>query len=97
MAAQLVARVAALADRRLHSLPDEHLTAREVQVLDLIADGLSNKEIAARLYIELSTVKNHVHSILTKLRAHTRAEAAARAQRTWHDGLNYRAHPACRR
>jgi len=56
------------------------LTSRERQILGLIDDGLSNKEIAGRLYIEVSTVKNHVHSILTKLGVRRRAEAAAQVR-----------------
>jgi DNA-binding NarL/FixJ family response regulator len=56
------------------------LTARERQVLSLIDDGLSNREIAGRLYIEVCTVKNHVHNILAKLGARRRSEAAAKAR-----------------
>jgi len=54
------------------------LTAREQQIVQLIAEGLSNKEIAQRLYIEVATVKNHVHNILEKLQVSRRGEAAAR-------------------
>jgi two-component system nitrate/nitrite response regulator NarL len=54
------------------------LTAREREIARLIADGLSNKEIAGRLHIELPTVKNHVHRILGKLQVQRRGEAAAR-------------------
>lgn len=54
-----------------------HLTHREIEVLRLIARGLSNKEIAQRLYIEVATVKNHVHSLLQKLNLNRRAEAAS--------------------
>jgi two-component system nitrate/nitrite response regulator NarL len=54
------------------------LTEREAQVAELLADGLSNKAIASRLSIELATVKNHVHSILEKLRVRSRGEAAAK-------------------
>jgi two-component system nitrate/nitrite response regulator NarL len=57
------------------SSPSE-LTQRERQVADLIAVGLTNKEIAERLVIELPTVKSHVHNILTKLNVHRRSEAA---------------------
>ena len=56
------------------------LTARERQIAALIADGLSNKEIARRLHIELPTVKNHVHRILSKLEVRRRGEAAARVR-----------------
>ena len=57
------------------------LTAREAEVVSLIDDGLSNKQIAYNLCIEVATVKNHVHSILDKLGARSRTEAAARARR----------------
>jgi two-component system, NarL family, nitrate/nitrite response regulator NarL len=53
------------------------LTAREREIAGLIVEGLSNKEIAARLQIELPTVKNHVHHILSKLNANRRGQAAA--------------------
>jgi two-component system nitrate/nitrite response regulator NarL len=55
----------------------QRLTRREREVLDLVADGLSNKQIARRLRIELPTVKNHVHSILDKLDVSRRAQAVA--------------------
>lgn len=57
------------------------LTAREHQVLELIAMGLSNKEIAQRLDIALYTAKNHVHSLLDKLQVHRRTAAVRRAYR----------------
>ncbi|HEY3258076.1 MAG TPA: LuxR C-terminal-related transcriptional regulator, partial [Gemmatimonadaceae bacterium] len=53
------------------------LTQREGQVIDLIAEGMSNKEIAGRLHIATHTVKSHVHNILDKLALHTRLEVAA--------------------
>jgi two-component system, NarL family, nitrate/nitrite response regulator NarL len=53
------------------------LTARELEVLNLIERGLSNGKIAQQLYIEVPTVKNHVHSILEKLNVKSRALAAA--------------------
>jgi len=57
------------------------LTAREKQVVDLIAEGLSNKDIAARLHIATQTVKSHVHNILEKLALSSRLEIAAFANR----------------
>lgn len=53
------------------------LTQRERQVVDLIGDGLSNKEIGARLHLAVHTVKSHVHNVLEKLALHTRLEVAA--------------------
>jgi DNA-binding NarL/FixJ family response regulator len=58
------------------------LTSREREVVTLIDRGLSNKEIAAALSIELTTVKNHVHHILEKLEVHGRSAAAARLRRS---------------
>jgi two-component system, NarL family, nitrate/nitrite response regulator NarL len=76
--AALLRRVAALAaERRLHLAP-ARLTRREREVLQLVDEGLSNKQIARRLSIEVRTVKNHVHHILEKLQVERRGEAAAR-------------------
>jgi len=58
----------------------EHLTAREREVLELIARGLSNQEIASRLFIATSTVKGYVHSILRKLEVDSRTQAISRAR-----------------
>jgi DNA-binding NarL/FixJ family response regulator len=58
--------------------PGEPLTARESEVLALLADGAANKEIAARLRISEHTVKFHVSAILNKLGAATRTEAVTR-------------------
>ena len=54
-----------------------NLTSREREVLNLIGAGLTNQEIAERLFIELGTVKNHVHNILKKLDVTSREEAAS--------------------
>jgi len=53
------------------------LTNRERQVIDLLAEGLSNKNIATRLHIAVHTVKSHVHNVLEKLALHSRLEVAA--------------------
>ena len=58
----------------------ELLSEREIEVLQLIAAGLTNREIAARLYLSLYTVKAHARSIYDKLDAHSRTQAVARAR-----------------
>ena len=58
----------------------EPLSKREIEVLQLIAEGLSNPEIAARLYLSLNTVKVHSRNIYGKLGVHNRMQAAARAR-----------------
>ena len=63
-----------------HHLDAALLTMRELQVVRLIDAGLSNKQIALKLEIELSTVKHHVHNILEKLEVERRGEAVARAR-----------------
>jgi DNA-binding NarL/FixJ family response regulator len=55
--------------------PRRTLTTREREVVHLIADGMSNREIARTLHIEVTTVKNHVHHILEKLQVGRRSEA----------------------
>ena len=57
------------------------MTAREREVIDLIGEGLSNKEIAARLNIATHTVKSHVRNVMEKLALHTRLQIAAFAHR----------------
>jgi len=59
----------------------KQLTERERQVLQLLAEGSSGVQIAARLSISPNTVRTHVQSILTKLQVHSRLEAAAFAVR----------------
>jgi DNA-binding NarL/FixJ family response regulator len=80
MTAALMAHIAELSELRPPNEYDSQefadITPRESEVLDLIAEGLSNQEIANRLVIELGTVKNHVHSILQKLDVGSRQDAA---------------------
>ena len=61
--------------------PPEALTAREAQILALLADGLVNKQIAARLGISRHTVKTHLGALFHKLGVSTRAEAVAAGAR----------------
>jgi DNA-binding NarL/FixJ family response regulator len=60
--------------------PTPALTVREQEILALVQEGLSNKQIAQELRIQLSTAKNHVHSILGKLGVERRAEVVALAR-----------------
>jgi two-component system nitrate/nitrite response regulator NarL len=76
VAAVLLRRVAKLAAERAGE-PAASLTTREREILELIDEGLSNKQIAQRLCVEVPTVKNHVHNLLAKLDVHSRYEAAA--------------------
>jgi DNA-binding NarL/FixJ family response regulator len=71
--ATLMRRVAALSENGRRETIGS-LTSREVEVVELLEQGLSNKEIAAQLSIAVTTVKNHVHSILEKLKVHRRGE-----------------------
>lgn len=80
IASALMERVSELAgmfaDLETGVIESADLTSREVEVLELLGQNLTNQEIAERLVIEVGTVKNHVHSILNKLDVSTRDEAA---------------------
>jgi DNA-binding NarL/FixJ family response regulator len=83
MASKLLSEFNALvqqAEERQRSLLPS-LTDREVDVLKLVAKGLSNREISEELYISENTVKNHVRNILEKLHLHSRMEAVVYAMR----------------
>jgi LuxR family maltose regulon positive regulatory protein len=58
----------------------EPLTERELEVLRLIAQGLSNREISERLFLAISTIKGHTRIIFDKLQVQRRTEAVARAR-----------------
>ena len=58
------------------------LTARELQVVELVSHGLSNKEISNRLSIETCTAKNHVQNIMQKLGVHRRGQAVAKLRKS---------------
>jgi DNA-binding NarL/FixJ family response regulator len=74
-------RVAAMLVRRVTTLADSGqpvrapLTRRQLEIVQLIEEGLPNKAIAQRLFIEVPTVKNHVHHILERLGVHRREDA----------------------
>jgi DNA-binding NarL/FixJ family response regulator len=81
IAAAIMERLSTLAhmfsDMESNVTDTTSLTARELEVLELIGKGFTNQQIAENLVIEIGTVKNHVHSILEKLNVRTRDEAAA--------------------
>jgi two-component system nitrate/nitrite response regulator NarL len=79
--ATLLQRVATMAREQGPGPRHAALTAREHEIVALIDQGLSNKEIASGLRIEVPTVKNHVHNILEKLNVTRRGEAAAIVRR----------------
>ena len=57
--------------------PEQEPTSREIEVLQLISDGLVNREIGQRLFLSEETVKSHVRHLLAKLQARSRAHAVA--------------------
>jgi len=83
MASKLINEFSAIAKRAddRQRLPAPALTARELEVLKLVAKGMSNREIADELFISENTVKNHVRNILEKLHLHSRMEAVMYALR----------------
>ena len=60
------------------------MTPRETEILGLVAEGMTNKEIAAQLHVEEQTVKNHVHNVLERLGLRRRHEAV---QYAWEAGM----------
>ncbi len=81
LTAALIGRISELArksvDREAGAEGTADLTSREHEILQMIGQGLTNQEIAGQLFIEIGTVKNHVHSILQKLNVSSRRAAAA--------------------
>lgn len=81
VAALLMERIAERSEQLSHNGIDpqvyETLTPREKEVLELVAQGYTNRQIATALTIELGTVKNHVHNVLEKLNVNSRQDAAA--------------------
>ncbi|MBI4660176.1 MAG: response regulator transcription factor [Verrucomicrobia bacterium] len=71
----------AVAARLAQRMPHPELSSRELEVLKLIVEGMSNKEIANTLSVTESTIKNHVNSILSKLNVRDRTQAATNALR----------------
>lgn len=80
VSAILLRRLSALASQRAPAVNGLALTAREIQILRMLEHGLSNRDIADQLGIAVHTVKNHVHSLLSKLGVGSREQAAALAR-----------------
>jgi DNA-binding NarL/FixJ family response regulator len=72
---------AAMASGRPEALNAVRMTPRERQVINLISEGLGNKQIAARLHVSIHTVKSHVRNVMEKLALHTRLQIAAYAHK----------------
>jgi two-component system NarL family response regulator len=81
VASKLVSEFAAISKRTDERAMRPNLTDRELQVLRLAADGLTNRQIGRRLTISENTVKNHIRNILEKLHMHSRMEAVLYAVR----------------
>jgi len=81
MASKLLAEFNTLAKAAEEKVAVPKLTDRELQVLKLVAQGMSNREVAEQLFISENTVKNHVRNILEKLHLHSRMEAVVYAVR----------------
>jgi DNA-binding NarL/FixJ family response regulator len=83
MTESLFSQILTSADARGHEhvLEDVRMTRREREVIELIGEGLSNKEIAQRLNIATHTVKSHVRNVMEKLALHTRLQIAAYVRR----------------
>ena len=83
MTESLFAQIARTAGERGSErvLEDVRMTRREREVIELIGEGLSNKEIAQRLNIAAHTVKSHVRNVMEKLTLHTRLQIAAYSRR----------------
>lgn len=78
LVASLFRQVAVLARQKVETGASVKLTHRELEIAELITSGLSNKEIAGELQIEVSTVKNHVHNLFEKLHVGRRTQLAGR-------------------
>lgn len=82
IAAKLLHRFDRAGQPRQVGIPYEELTPRELEVLSLVAEGLSNKEVAARLVLSEKTVKNRISNIFAKLQVNDRTQAVLHALKT---------------
>src|SRR5262249_24145190 len=92
MAACLLRRLAGTANNGKDcgdTPPALGLTARETQIVELLAAGLSNKDIARRLNIGVATTKSHVHNLIAKLRVQRRGQVVLRMHNNHPIGLRW--------
>ncbi len=86
LAASLLTDLSKPGAQRQAADPRDELTQREIDILELLAKGMSNKEIGEKLFLSEKTVKHYVTNILQKLQVHNRVEAALLAQKSrWFD------------
>ncbi|MFE2306175.1 response regulator [Streptomyces sp. NPDC059411] len=81
-------RTVAQSSERLHNSVVFGLSSREVEIMELIASGMNNQQIAATCFISEKTVKNHINRIFAKLQSTTRSEAIARWLGTARPGVS---------
>lgn len=81
-------RTVAQSSERLHNSVVFGLSSREVEIMELIASGMNNQQIAATCFISEKTVKNHINRIFAKLQSATRSEAIARWLGTARPGVS---------
>ncbi|MFJ1863463.1 response regulator [Streptomyces sp. NPDC088097] len=81
-------RSMASSTERMHNSVTHGLSSREVEIMDLIASGMNNQQIAAACFISEKTVKNHINRIFAKLHTPTRSEAIARWLGTARPGVS---------
>ncbi len=82
LAASLLSDLGKPSAQRQAADPRDELTQREIEILELLAKGMSNKEIGEKLFLSEKTVKHYVTNILQKLQVHNRVEAALLAQKS---------------
>jgi DNA-binding NarL/FixJ family response regulator len=83
-----IARLVVQSFRTPSPVPEAGLTVRESEILELLTEGLSNKEIAVRTNLAAGTVRNHLGNIFKKLHVRCRTEAATKCMRTKSGGTN---------
>jgi len=86
--------MARMRDRASHDDPLAGLTEQERRILELIGEGLTNRQIGERMFLAEKTVKNYVSALFAKLGMERRTQAAAYAARVFQDEDDKREHPS---